>query len=56
MKTKLAETNAEIVQQASEHLKKRQQIEAELEQSKERSSMGIVISFKLLTTIPNESV
>ena len=38
MKLKLAETNSEIVQQAAEHLKKRQEIEAELEQSKETAS------------------
>lgn len=39
MKLKLAETNSEIVQQAAEHLKKRQEIEAELEQSKETASV-----------------
>ena len=38
MKLKLSQTNAEIVQQAAEHLKKRQEIEAELEQSKETAS------------------
>eukprot|EP00977_Amphora_coffeiformis_P011484 scaffold2767_cov177-Amphora_coffeaeformis.AAC.58 len=35
MKEKLSQTNSEIVQQASEHLQKRQEIEAELEQTKE---------------------
>ena len=38
MKLKLSQTNSEIVQQAAEHLKKRQEIEAELEQSRETAS------------------
>jgi len=38
MKEKLSQTNSEIVQQASEHLRKRQEIEAELEQTKETAT------------------
>ena len=39
MKEKLSQTNSEIVLQAAEHLRKRQQIEAELEQTKETATI-----------------
>lgn len=38
MKEKLSATNSEIVQQAAEHLRKRQEVEAELEQTRETST------------------
>lgn len=58
MKLKLSRTNSEIVQQAAEHLKKRQEIEAELEQSLETASVlqkRVLFMDDQLTNAENET-
>lgn len=58
MKFKLSQTNAEIVEQAAEHLKKRQEIETELEQSRETASAlrkRVLVMDDQLTSAENET-